>query len=237
MIQGVFGEFLVKNYYGRGFSHVNSPSNERAAVIVETRSSFWLPLVIANFADKLPNWNIYLFLTLDVYNFLIPHLKTSRLKINIFDVTGRFGPQEYSCMLYQREFWNMIREDVVLIFQTDTVIFKEPDPSYYQYAFVGSPCGELSENFIMNGGLSLRSKRAMLHIVNSLSEFPKEPEDVYFTNKCRQLNMRVPDIRTCFKFAAESRAHKDVIGVHGTDKYYLPPCEIENILHQLKLVM
>ena len=56
----LFGQYLLSYRNIRSVSQHNAKRN-KCMVIIESRDSFWLPLVIKNAIDKCPDFNLYVF--------------------------------------------------------------------------------------------------------------------------------------------------------------------------------
>ena len=67
----------------------------------------------------------------------------------------------------------------------------------------------------------------MVEICQNLNNEEKNgtPEDIIFTDKLRNNNLyKFPTWKDCMNFSIESIGNIDtVLGVHGTDKYYIDP--------------
>ena len=59
-------------------------------------------------------------------------------------------------MLLTSDFYKKFHGDHLLIYQEDTIIFKDIPEYYFQYDFVGAPIPNKDGKF--NGGFSLRNK-------------------------------------------------------------------------------
>lgn len=128
-------------------------------------------------------------------------------------------------LLASSVFWQDIPEEHVLIYQRDTVLFRQVPEDALTWDMIGPPCGPIYEpGWILNGGLSLRRRTAMLAAIRSARRHPQTPEDVYFTQTLRDLGGALPDIETAAHFAVENPELylAPPVGVHGTDKRYLP---------------
>jgi hypothetical protein len=229
MIQYEAGEYLMRYFY-KECVHKNSELNTKVAVIVETRDAFFFPLVIKNVVDKLgPTWNIHLFIVPALIPFIEREFPKCVFRITKLDLpypTRKFGPSEYSRLLRGVEFWNHVKEEGVLIFQTDSLLLRGIPAWVEAYDMIGAPCGiNLEDKVIFNGGLSWRSRRAMLSL--SLDDIANEkeqrPEDVFFTEEMRALGdkYKLPNIAKASEFASETLQRTDCIGIHATDKYYI----------------
>lgn len=235
------GNFLVQNYWGKPCVHDYSSTNTRVAVLVETRPSFFLPLVIKNFCSTLGrDWNLHLFLTKPAADLVAKELPDISYRLSIISLKqSKYGVAEYSRTLKSAEFWNYIKEPTVLIFQVDTLLLR-PVPGWAcEYDLIGAPCGDIDNNMIYNGGLSIRSRAAMLKVIQSTPPQPDDlrPEDVWFTEEMKKAKCySLPTTETAFRFAAESVAYEGCVGVHGTDKYYLKCVVLQQLLKGAKTV-
>ena len=124
----------------------------------------------------------------------------------------------YNYLLMGASFWKKIREEHILIFQMDCLLLREPSEDMLEWDYIGPLCGALSETeFIMNGGLSLRNKYAMIKACESFNEEERKlQEDVAFT-KCmrRQTSFNLPTMNACYKFWIESLGDIDTaVGIH-----------------------
>jgi len=238
-----FGKLLAR-YTQVSVPHVNRPSNTRVAVIVETRDDYFLPLVLRNFAEKLgDDWNIQVVATEAVRASLAAHAPEVEFRYTALKVGAGavFTVGNYSALLLHPSFWSAIEEETVLIFQLDTVLLRPVPREVEKYDFIGAPCGDLREgHFTCNGGLSLRSRKAMLSactIPECIGE-SAEPEDVAFMRLMRSAGTptpyRLPDIEEARRFFTESimPAPGDFpVGVHGTTKHWLADADILALLH------
>lgn len=216
------GKFL-NQYVER--SHIKPSYNQnavKAMVIVESRCSYWLPLVIRNAVDKLPGWNLYVMGNRQVIEFVRKEVGGTFIPI-LFECPKITIPI-YNEIMLSHDFWNKFAERHVLVFQLDCILLREPTEEMLRWDYIGPLCGELHpKRFIMNGGLSLRNKTAMVMACQMLNEQErKEPEDVALCLCMRRNPMFVlPSMRDCEDFGFESLGNeRTVVGIHGTDKYY-----------------
>jgi hypothetical protein len=217
------GHFLVQ-YLDKDIRPTHQNEN-KCLVIIETRTSFWLPLVIKNAIDKCPEYNLHVFGTPNVIQFLDIHVKGDYKKTRI-DCYMR-NIQDYNMLLTNTSFWERIEEEHIIIFQLDTLFLRPPTDNHYKYDYIGAVCGDLqNENtFIINGGLSYRSKQAMIKACDMIEpDDLNKTEDIVFTTLMRKHPdiFSLPTIKTCNNFAIETIGNVDnAIGIHGTDKYYI----------------
>jgi len=153
------------------------------------------------------------------------------VKINVDNMTQ----SEYSKFLTTMEFWNLLKGEKILIYQEDSIIFKNNINDFLEYDFIGAPFLKSSNdtpNCVGNGGLSLRTKSKMIDVISKFSakdykynsstleymnyvglEFP--PEDVYFS-KCMQENFIgiVANWDIAQNFSSEIVFNKNSFGCH-----------------------
>jgi len=216
------GEYLSRYTSRDDLKASYNHNGNKAMVIVETRCGYWLPLVIRNAIDKLPGWNLYVVGPRSVIDFVKGKVGGTFIPV-ILDVE-HMTVSMYSQLLMDGSFWSKFREDHILIFQMDCILLREPQDHMLSWDFVGPLCGQLSEgNFIMNGGLSLRKRKAMVTACGLFNRDElKLPEDVAFT-LCMRRNrvFNLPSMSDCHDFGIETLGNiETAIGIHGTDKYY-----------------
>lgn len=218
-----YAQFLVD--FDRKHSavvHRNSAGNTRAAVIIETRPQFLLPRVIRNVMCFLgPSWNLHLLCGPYAYGYLRDRLAGWQVgATRLSGDTSRFSIRDYNAILLSPEFWNRLREDKILIFQHDSLLADRTVEDFIDYDYVGAPCGRLDEQYIANGGLSLRTRQVMLACLARFDPEPDEPEDVYFTRAVRRLGASMPDFATACRFCVESVYLGHPFGVHATNRNF-----------------
>lgn len=231
------GQFLI-DYDRRAYNyrHVNKDTNTKTAVIVDTRSAFFLPLVIKNFMSILgPSWNLRVFHGRANETFLRRALAGWQIHFERLEL-HKLDQAAYSRLLKSEGFWRLMPEETVLVFQMDTVLFRPVPESAFRFDMIGAPCGRDT----INGGLSLRKKSSMIRCiragVDEITITPDEPEDIFFTRRLRQDPQAiVPDKKTCAMFSAESTAHPQCVGGHGTDKYYLSSRQWRSMILHLRI--
>ena len=224
------GAFLVRKSDPE-YIHRNKSSNQKAAIIVETRRAFFLEPVIRTTMKALgADWNLHVFHSTQNGAYLKQQLRgwdVSFRQLGLVDLK----PEQYNSLLTLRTFWESFQEPQLLVFQLDTILFCPPPESVWQYGMVGAPCGVDT----LNGGLSTRLKSAMLDVLEREKRLPFENEDVYYT---RVLRVHWPHLVPHVTFAAsmfvESIYLKGTkpVGAHGTDKPYLS-CDTWDLLVSL----
>ena len=189
------------------------------AVIVETREHKALPFVLRNFLDNLSaEWTFILFCGNLNKRFcidLVRSLSTTRIRIVNMGV-DTMVPSQYSTLLTtNKSFYNEIKTEHFLLFQTDTMLFPRYNDNlqeFFQYDYVGAPWDNIRYGGVGNGGLSLRRKTKMLEIMDTV-KYCGEPEDIYFCNNIL-VPMHRPSMEDAGRFSVEEVFHPNSFGCH-----------------------
>ena len=196
------------NYF---MKHTNLPKIKKTtlyeAVFIEFREFPHMEFLIRNAIFKLGNRWCHTIVCGNLnYELIVNVCKTISSKINIIKIhVDNMTQSEYSKFLTTMEFWNLLKGEKVLIYQEDSIIFKNNIQEFIEYDFVGAPflkSNNDTPNCVGNGGLSLRTRSKMIEVISKFSakeykyntstleymnyvnlDFP--PEDVYFS-KCMQ---------------------------------------------------
>jgi hypothetical protein len=127
--------------------------------------------------------------------------------------------KDYNTLLTSIDFWMSIPFDKVLIFQHDSGLLRNGIEEFAGWDYVGAPW--IFQAHGGNGGLSWRSKKAM---IESLMQLPWNPtlgnEDVYFSNVIKRLpQFRLAPRDVCEKFSVEAIYAEGTLGYHAIDRY------------------
>lgn len=226
MIEDIIGTYLVQQQVPTDKYPATSPPDSISLCIIETRKTFWLPLVINNALIEFPGCRLHVIAPADVHIWLGDKFPAVRPVIMPPHQGSR---NTFNATLYNPDFWDIFSTPYVLLFQCDTCFVpgaasKLPTlPS--DIVYWGAACGQLQpDTFVINGGLSLRHVQTFRRLCTTLTEDQlKRDEDVVFTQLLREQGARLPTIEQCMNFAVESFGNPSrVIGIHGSDKYYCP---------------
>jgi len=207
---------------------------KRGMVIVETR-------IIPNFKEVLMNhvkytgWPLMIWHSTANEAYVKQCSKYLSVEVTFENVDRWFddGMHEsnYNKLLTGYNFWNQLPWDKVLIFQNDSWLLRPGIEQYMQYDFIGAPLYHIDFP-AMNGGLSLRDRRAMLEIIKSTPYNSNVGnEDIYFSTRCKEQNLPTYEIATTF--SVETCWGWGNFGVHALDKWKSPD-ECKLILNQYK---
>jgi tetratricopeptide (TPR) repeat protein len=198
------------------------PFNERAmdgcAVIVETRRHPWLEHSLRNVAHFLaPGWSMLIIHGHDNAQYVKDLLDEWRMAGIIgthnLDVAS-MTRIEYSNLLKQAAFWDLIPAPRALIFQTDAMLLRTGMEAFYAWDFIGAPWNDFHvPEGVGNGGLSMRNVSTMRILSGRYGvESPtEEMEDVFFARMMHLhgqehgINARLATRQAAHAFCAEWR--------------------------------
>jgi Protein of unknown function (DUF5672) len=192
------------------------------AVIVEPRQHAALEFVLANFLENLPeNWDVLIMHGTKNREF-VERIKDEKLakyssRIQLHDLqVDNLTIQKYNELLVSKEFHDQIPAEIFLVFQTDTMICKGSGVQlneFVKYDYVGAPLPHV-DGLVGNGGLSLRKKSKMLEIIEKCKYNGRDPEDYYYANACKGVELSKPNRTTASRFSNEGEYSETSFGVH-----------------------
>jgi len=227
----------------------------KEAVLIEYRKFPHIEFLIRNAINKLgTSWSFTVICGTINYEYVCnmclqisPNIKV--IKTNYENI----NTNTYSKMLASLDFWNLLNGEKILIYQEDSIIFKNNIDEFLEYDYIGAPWSKEQEEFglkntllkfididkyicVGNGGLSLRTKKIMIDVINKrsidkiqpinssiMNKGEVVPEDLYFSKTIQDFNLgKVADWNTAFKFSSECFYNPDSFGGHawwhGTSK-------------------
>tara|TARA_B100002019_G_scaffold185389_1_gene160099 strand:+ start:2289 stop:4322 length:2034 start_codon:yes stop_codon:yes gene_type:complete len=211
-------------------------NSDSAAVIVEDRKLPHLEFMLRNAIYRLPNnWSHTLVCSKKSYKVMAEFCGKINKNINVICLPdNNLTHSSYNDLLLSKEFWNLFDSENILIYQTDSIIFREGIKEFLDFDFVGSPWPHSDDNHfgVGNGGFSFRKKSKLLNCLDKINPSELElgettkgymknhnmnmvPEDVYFTKTMIDFDIgRVADIKTANKFSQERIFSKNPFGGH-----------------------
>lgn len=161
-----------------------------------------------------------------------PNIELVDMKIDNLTIQG------YSRLLCSEQFWNTVRSENCLIFQTDSMPcdyskFRLED--FIDYDYIGAPCpflvtcaikllfickGYIPESYYYNGGLSFRKRSKMIEVIKKYPWDGKITEDLWFCHFLPKIGGKLPDLETARKFSYEAEENLNYIpfGLHKPRK-------------------
>jgi len=192
------------------------------AVIIEPRNTEMLELVIKNFMYYLhKDWSLMIIHGTDNVE-LVDEICKSLGEVYLINLNiNNLSIQQYNQFCVNQDLYNIIPTENILMFQTDTILRKPIPNQFLEYVYVGAPWktglpwSEVTGG-IGNGGLSLRKKSSMLHIIRHYKHPYKGimNEDIYFSMGCQYLKMNRPSYDLAKTFSVETVFYPDPIGLH-----------------------
>ena len=214
---------------------------KHVALCLESRFSPMMERVLIQMSRFLTNeWSVILYVTEDVYSSyqelcqrLGNGIQVMLLQRTLSDIS------HYNEIMMDISFWKEFEHfQKVLIFQTDTMIYRSGIEQFYEYDYVGAPWPtELRLPVCVgNGGFSLRTISAMIdclskrknikippytqYVTNAKRLKGKQPEDVFFSQGMSQLGYKIPSSIIASSFSIETIKHNHrTIGSHQLDRF------------------
>ena len=203
------------------------------SLIVESRFGDHIEFTIKNTIQKLGDgWGHIIICTNNNIDEITRLVNKINIDIEIINL-GKFyiNRNTYNTLCLNIDFWNKINCEKVLVYQSDTYIFKEFDNQFLEFDYIGSPWGPSDhsqrlkkytgdEVNVGNGGLSLRSVSLVKDILKKYkpNETPNSDtdfiyEDVFFANHINKIGKLAP-LEIAKKFSFEHIFYDDTFGCH-----------------------
>ncbi len=251
-IQGIL-RCQTEDLRTRGQQVLNSKHNDRVAMLVEPRDHPSLEGVIRNvmyflngMEDKgSGSWNLHVFCGLQ---------NEASLK-----QIANLDTDQHNKLLLQEAFWAGIAEENILVFQTDTMMFRKLPEHFMNYDMIGAhylnPHEQNKNKQGFNGGFNFRKKSAVLDCLRNVSMedisldrkkaglamlptvqyLGKVAEDVYFTSAMNMLSKRLPSQDIAEQFSTEAVYNVNSIGIHAFNRKFFPFDELMNMVRNSEL--
>jgi hypothetical protein len=193
------------------------------SVIVEPRKHDKLKIVIQNILENLKDVKVQIFhgnlnkefilseLSEDIDNIILTNLNKDNLTV-----------REYSNMLLTKNFYNLIKGERILLFQTDSCICnynEEILKECQKYGYVGAPTKRYREIPWQNGGFSFRKKSLMIKAVSKIKQGEKFfPEDRFFSVDMKTIT-NPAKFEVANRFSVENYYNENPFGQHKCWRY------------------
>jgi len=203
------------------------------AVLIEFRILPHLEFLIRNTILKLnSDWCHTIICGNLNYSYMVELCNSISPNINVIRVNhDNLNRSTYSILLASIDFWNLLQGTKILIYQEDSIIFKQNMNDFIKWDYVGAPWPKYQNDTISsvgNGGFSLRTKQCMMDVIHKkdIHDMPIEnknygdlyvcPEDVYFCKTMEDYNIgTIPDWNTASNFSTEAILNLDSCGGHN----------------------
>jgi len=196
----------------------------KTAIIIEPRKHRALSFVLRNMLENLDDtWNIVLYHGIDNKDFVEQitlgelFIYSSRLSLVNLNITNLKDPYEYSKILLNKDFILKLPTEIILIFQTDSMInskYKDLIHTFIEYEYVGAPWNTKN---VGNGGFSLRRRSKMLECLDNSNNTNNSHEDVFYSMTLP--NLYKPPFELAKLFSVEQVFSKVFFGVHNAWRY------------------
>lgn len=227
-----------------------SPEKTKTAVLVEPRPHPYLRAVVDNVMHALgPKWNLHIFTSTHNEAWLKTAMEPHAYAMEMFALPN-LTREQYSELLMMPSFWERIRTEDILIFQTDCIAFRPWDPAFEIYDYAGAnyvnPAHTLHEVGGIQGGLSFRKRSAMLDCLDRVTQdrindfrsrcglppISKEgmAEDVFFTHACAILQKKIPPVPLRRHIAVEAEFFPTPFAFHGWQHPYFNASQVRELL-------
>ena len=197
-------------------------------VIVETRCIPNIREIVENHIH-FTDWPVTFFCGSRNTDFLLKELEglnVSFINMHVLDI----GISDYNNLLTSVKFWEVIPYDKILVFQHDSRLLRKGIEDFLQYDFIGAPIKHIRFP-LMNGGLSLRTKKIMIDICRYFKYRGDVNEDMFLCDHVLAVNGKLPTIEVAKQFGVETIYGLNSFGVHAIKKW-LTPEQCETILNQ-----
>lgn len=207
------------------------------AVLIEYRKFPHIEFLIRNAIIKLgSNWSYTVVCGTKNYEYISEMCNKISKEIKVINTNyDNLNQSEYSRFLSSIEFWNLIVGKKALIYQEDSIIFKNNVNKFLDFDFIGAPFPKKQNdtpNNVGNGGFSIRTTSIMKKVIQTQSiketqfnsstlEYMKNvgltfpPEDVYFSKVMQEHGIgRVANWNIAYEFSTESVSNMESFGGH-----------------------
>ena len=203
------------------------------SLIVESRFGEHIEFIIKNTIQKLGDgWGHIIVCTnnnINEINKLVSDINKDIEIINLGDF--HIDRNTYNNLCLDIEFWKRINCETALVYQSDTLIFKDFDNKFLEWDYIGAPWGPsdhsqrlkkytVDEILVGNGGLSLRNIQLIKDILTKYkpNETPNSDtdfiyEDVFFSNHINRVGKLAP-LEIAKQFSFEHIFYDNTFGCH-----------------------
>jgi len=202
--------------------HWSKPNKTQklSVCIVEPRQHKYLKAVLYNMANIYANTDVSLYIVhTDINKQLINTITHNWTGVQKYTLNkDNLTISEYNHLLSSKSFYDMFQSEFVLIFQTDSLIFKQIPNEYFKYDYVGAPWKRDHNPRVGNGGFSLRKVSVMKHICTGHNRKVDPNEDLYFSKNL--VNHKLPNVDLAKQFSVEQLYYESPVGIHQVYRFH-----------------
>lgn len=214
-------DYLFKCSYKFNIEFSLPINTNKGAVIVETRNIKDFGLIVKNHLYFLPkDYGLTVFHSNANERYVKDQLHDV-IRVNYQNIgEANLSASGYNTLLTSKHFWSIIPYQKVLIFQMDSLLLRNGVEFFEAYDYIGAPWYHIGKE-VGNGGLSLRSKKMMLDIINHVQykESIHGNEDVYFSKLIKSVGGIIASTEVAAHFSVETMYYDRPIGIHAADKW------------------
>ena len=185
-------------------------------VLIEFRKLYHLEFLIRNAILKIGNtWSYTIVCGNLNYDFILEIIGNMNIKVIKLDIDN-LDVKNYNKLMCTKDFWNLFSGEKILIYEEDTFIFKSNIMDFIKWDYIGAPWPNLEDINVGNGGLSLRTKKIMIEIIENFSALKEEeyfPHDIYFSKHINKFGC-LADFISALKFSSEGLINSNSFGGH-----------------------
>lgn len=168
----------------------------------------------------------------DFVNAIVPWGNVQLVELDV----DNLSLDEYSDLCSSTMLWDLfINASHVLVFQTDTWLFRQVPDVYFSFAYTGAPWDHVPVGTMAkvggNGGLSLRRVETMRSTCKNFSRKENEPEDVFFSRVISPTDICPYELAKVF--SVEFVWYPTPVGFHQAYKT-LPEADYASMIAQSK---
>jgi hypothetical protein len=219
------------NKLNNNYPKIDKTSNKKS-LIIETRVLPETEFIIKNTIQKLGDgWGHIVVCHEDNHNQIEKICSTISDQIEIKKIDSKLNRNTYNNLCLDINFWETINCEKVLVYQTDTFIFKNFDEKFLEYDWIGGVWSDIHVKHIQqklgwqdlwgcNGGLNLRTVSVIKEILKT-QPLVKDifggtdylPEDTFFSWHIKN-NYKLPPKEICEEFSNDKKFELNIFGTH-----------------------
>jgi len=209
--------------------------SNNAIVIIEPRNHPYLETVINNFNSQMDSsWDLYVFHGKSNRDYAVNAVRNI-YKRRVFPIslgTDNLTADEYNSLLKKSSFWDLVKAENILVFQTDVALCANSKLNIYDfinYDYIGCSINDKTygnhhvpkwwegDNFYGIGGLSFRKKSFMMKcIADNPSVSDRYAEDVFFSNCVAKTENKPANASVIADFCTQNKFTNKSFGAHKT---------------------